>query len=227
MKDDLFARFRRNLDLMGLALLSLFTVGSIIFANVVGSKSSTQKHWTVQPDLYVCDTAPAWAQPGSPALDKALVFWAENGWSFAQVQHGPCATLCSVQVGGETLSKNCMPGKIVLDLADSSSTAWHFGKCSLPQHKELLAQDSGSITVPSVILSPDDPNDRRILPKDAEARTLAHEIGHCLVGVGHNEGPEMIKGWLRVNPKTGTLMNPSLYEGGWDLEGVNAIPAWK
>ena len=64
-----------------------------------------------------------------------------------------------------------------------------------------------------MLAAPSDLEDTRDLPEHVEALVYTHEGLHCR-GVGHNLGPVIIPGLARLNPKTGSVMNPNLLSGG-------------
>lgn len=212
---------------VGLAFTAL-VVGLLVYGNFFASSShETMFVWDQRPVLHVCDTVPDWAQPGSPSFDKATDWWEEHGWAFDNIEVGPCSNLCSTTDDkGEPIEVVCNPGKVTLDLMDQWWSEEHAGVCRFPtklrESHLVTGKDWTTILVPNVVLGSDD-IEAPLLPADVEALVLAHEIGHCLVGLDHNEGPAL-GGGCRLNPKTGALMNPSIYKAGWVDEAIPLPP---
>jgi hypothetical protein len=212
---------------VGLAIGLPFTalvVGLIIYGNFFASSShQTNFEWEIRPDLYICDTAPKWVKPEHRSFKQAEEFWEEQGWAFRTVEVGPCNELCTVKTeDGKSIDVTCNRGKVTIDLMDKWWSEEHAGVCRYPSGKEVLQDnDWTTILVPNVILGSTEV-DAPMLPPDAEALVLAHEIGHCLAGLGHNEGPSV--GCGRLNSKTGAVMNPNLYNGGWVDEAIPESP---
>lgn len=225
--------------IIGLAIgipFTLLVVGLLVYGNFFAESSNpVDSTWSYRPALYVCDTAPAWAQPNSEDVAKALQFWEDRGWAFSNITSGPCPDLCTGrdEDGNETKT-TCLRGTVTLDLFDGKH--WkedHAGVCVKPDKEFLGATDWATIMLPSVIYGSDVtllPGDDfpagapATLPADVNALVLAHEVGHCLVGLGHNIGPTVIPGWLTLNPKTGHIMNPNVYRGGWVDESLPPTP---
>jgi len=203
---------------------TVLVLALIIYGNVFAtSVTPTNFRWEKPPVLYICGTAPAWVQPGSEALTKALTFWSHHGYDFASVEAGPCTSLCLVRNDkGEEISVTCNPGKVTLDLMDKWWSEEHAGVCRFQTGVEVLgASNWTTMLVPKVIMGSDE-IDAPMLPADAEALVLTHETGHCLAGLAHNLGPSLgCGGGCRLNPKTGHIMNPNLYKTSW---GDEALP---
>lgn len=209
---------------LGLALTAL-VVGLIVYGNFFATSTHRQDfEWAHRPDLYICDTAPEWATGEGEALLKATDWWEKHGFAFNNIESGPCQEVCNVKVEGQVTDRviPCNPGRVTLDLRDGWFSEDHAGECLHPTKPVLYGADWATILVPSVIYGSDD-IDAPSLPPDVNAQVLAHEIGHCLVGVDHNLGPPV--GCMRLNSKTGSMMNPSIYGGGWVDEGLPAPPA--
>jgi len=202
-------------------------VGLIVWGNFFTTSSHPVLFsWTVQPKLVVCDTVPDWAQPGTPAFKQAIAFWKDHGWEFSSIETAPCTEVCTVNVEeADDVEVTCNPGAVTLDLIDQWGGENHPGKCRKLKNVTLLgADDWSTILVPAVVEGSAE-IDAPMLPKDANAIVLAHEIGHCLVGLDHNVGPGV--GCANLNPKTGAVLNPSIYSAGWVDEGLPASPpAW-
>jgi hypothetical protein len=214
---------------VGLSFTTL-VVGLIVYGNFFASSSHQVNFtWEQQPTLYVCDTAPDWAKPGKEPLTKALAFWEAHGWTFENIEVGPCSESCMVKNDkGKTLTVTCNKGMVTLDLMDQWFSTEHAGLCRYPAGVDVMRGSHwATILVPGAIFGSDEINEEGsgpTLPLDAEALVLAHEVGHCLAGLGHNQGPPV--GCVRLNSKTGALMNPSLYNSGWVDEALPAPPAW-
>lgn len=224
----------RNWGLLIGVPFTVFVVGLIVYGNFFASSSHpTNFVWEYRPVLYVCDTAPEWAQPDAEPFARATKWWEDQGWAFENIEAGPCTELCKVTTDeGETLDVTCNKGKVTLDLMDRWWDEDHAGVCRHPAGIEVMRdKDWATILVPNVILGSSEVggigedgeiSSPPMLPKDADALVLAHEIGHCLAGLGHNQGPPV--GCARLNPKTGAMMNPNLYSGGWVDEAIPDAP---
>jgi hypothetical protein len=204
------------------AVFSVIVIGLIIYGNFFAkSVTLTSFVWRNQPVLHICDSAPEWAREGSEDLTRALDWWKERGWSFVSITTGPCPDVCKgVEEDGETLREvTCNKGRVTLDVMDKWWNDNHVGLCTRVVNKESFgAEEWSTITVPSQPFGPD--SDPRDFPAHPRAQVLAHEIGHCLVGLGHNVGPPLIPGLLTLNPKTGHIMNPVIQDGGWNDESI-------
>lgn len=224
---------------IGLAIGIPFTVlvvGLLIYGNFIGkSANPIESTWEYRPVLYICDTAPKWAQPDTEEVAQALKFWEDRGWAFSNIETGPCPNLCTGrdEDGSETQT-TCMRGKVTLDLF--SGNYWkedHAGVCVKPTKEFLGTNDWATIMIPAVIYGDDGldfaggdfpAGSPPLLPADVEAMVLAHEVGHCLAGLGHNIGPVVIPGCATLDSKTGHIMNPNVYKGGWGDEAVPQPP---
>lgn len=225
---------------VGLAIgipFTLVVVGLIVYGNFFAHSSNpVMTTWEYRPALYICDTAPDWVRPDSEDVAKALQFWEDRGWAFGNITSGPCPDLCTGrdEDGNETKT-TCLRGTVALDLFDGKH--WkedHAGVCVKPDKATLGASDWATIMVPMVIYGADDfalsgddfpAGATPMLPSEVNAKVLAHEVGHCLVGLGHNVGPVVIPGLLTLNPKTGHVMNPNIYNGGWGDESLPPAPS--
>lgn len=219
--------------------LTVLVSGLIIYGNFFAtSVTPVGFRWASQPDLHICDTAPAWARPGQPSFDKAVGFWKDHGWTFASVSVGPCSESCTgTDKAGNARTVACVKGAVTLDLMDQWMGVDHVGRCTFSGEMlaagVVTASDWTTITVPPVVLeaeefaTPEGETQGRSLPADAEGVVLAHEIGHCLVGLEHNLGPALGCDAVRLNAKTGHVMNPSIYTSGWVDETLPTTPSWK
>jgi hypothetical protein len=221
----------RNWGLLIGIPFTIFVVGLIVYGNFFASSSHDQHFtWEYRPELHVCDTAPEWAKPGHKDFNQARDFWKARGWSYSKVTVGPCPKICDFKDPdtGKTRSVACNTGKVTIDLRDQWFKEDHAGECVRPASKDVLRDnDWVTILLPSVIYGitefPEEFGaEVPMLPPDVNAMTLAHEEGHCLVGIGHNEGPPV--GCARLNSKTGSVMNPTIYGGGWVDEALPSPP---
>jgi len=219
----------------GLSFTAL-TVGLIIYGNFFATSTTPQVFfWEYRPNLHVCDTAPGWAKVDSDDLAKALKFWEDQGWAFNNIETGPCPTACTgVNADGEERTVACNKGKVTIDLMDKWLGKDHAGVCTYQARilERGLVRDDDWVTIqlPSDVdgawsFPEEFGGASQQLPLDAKALVAAHEIGHCLVGLAHNMGPPVIPGVLRLNPKTGAVMNPNIYTGGWVKEGLPSTPS--
>lgn len=205
-------------------VFTAFVVALLIYGHVFAKATIPQgMGWAEQPGLHICDTAPAWAQEGSPDLDQALDWWAERGWTFSEVRSGPCPDMCTEEIDGQDIDAACMDGWVTLDLRGQWWEPGHVGVC-VRSGTEEGGLEWSAIRVPSVIefgdaTTVEDLMDLPMTPADAKAKVLAHEMGHCLPGLQHALGPPLLPG-VRLNSPTGNVMNPSVVKGGWDDEGV-------
>jgi hypothetical protein len=210
---------------------TVLVAGLILYGNFFASSENPQTfEWEYRPDLYVCDTAPDWTKPDSKDFAKAMKFWEGLGFAFNNIETGPCPKTCEFtdQDSGKKRTVACNLGKVTLDLRDQWFSEDHAGECVRPNKDVLRDNDWTTMLFPSVIYGSDD-IDAEMLPPDVNAQTLGHETGHCLAGVDHNLGAALgCGGGCRLNSKTGALMNPTIYGGGWVDEGLPAPPeGWK
>jgi hypothetical protein len=209
---------------------TILVVGLIVYGNLSTSEHQHNFEWEYRPDLYICDTAPEWAQTMSEDIHKADGWWADQGFAFNNIKGGPCPNTCTFM--DPDLKKErtvaCNKGMVTLDLRDQWFSEDHAGECIRPKDKTVLRDvDWTTILLPSIIFGSDD-IDAEMLPLDVNSQTIGHEIGHCLVGIGHNLGPSLgCGGGCRLNSKTGAMMNPTIYGGGWVNEALPpAPPEW-
>ena len=196
-------------------------VGLIVYGNFFSTSSHPVNFaWEYRPTLHICDTAPQWAQEDAEALILATEWWEDQGWAFDNIVTGPCNNTCQVLTeSGDTIYVTCEHGKVVLDLMDNWWDEDHAGVCRHPAVDVMQDRHWTTILVPNIL----DPHlEAKPLPQDAKALVLAHEIGHCLAGLGHNQGP--VVGCARLNPKTGSVMNPELSASGWVNEAIPTSP---
>jgi hypothetical protein len=187
---------------------TILVVGLIIYGNLSTSSHPVNFEWEYRPTLYICDDAPEWATPGQPDFEEAMGFWGELGWAPGDIQISSCDTICKTSSGVHIA---CHKGGVTLTLRGQDFGENHAGKCTRPPDKEMLQDnDWTTIQLPSTL-------------DEYRAEVIAHEYGHCLVGVGHNLGPSV--GCSRLNPKTGAVMNPKTTGLGWVTEGLPDPPA--
>ena len=200
---------------IGMAFTAL-VVSLLVYGHVFGKVEIPQTStWSEQPGLHICTAAPEWAQAENPALGTAQKWWSGQGWRFREVRSGPCPQTCEGKHEDRKITVSCFPGWITLDLRGQWWDEEHAGVCVRPHAGEI---EWAAIQVPSVLLGSEEVG-APALPIDSESLILAHEIGHCLAGLDHNQGPPLVPG-VRLNPKTGSVMNPHLTESGWDDEGI-------
>jgi len=208
------------MDRKRVVFYALLAGGVLMFVGIVAANLFLEAEvpkgagWETPPALRICDTAPAWAGPDSPDLDRALAFWRDHGVLIAgAVERGPCPPGCTgVDEKGRERVVSCVPGKLVIDLTDAveAGNEDHVAACIRPSPLSW-----GTILVPSTILLDSD----ELPPADVQAIVLAHELGHCLADRDHVLGPRLLPG-LRLNPKTGHVLNPSILKSGWGDEGL-------
>jgi len=211
--------------IVGLSFTAI-VLAMIIYGLVAPSHTPVETEWESAPVLRVCSDAPDWAQSGTEAFDEAVAFWIDHGWRFKAIEKGPCNKLCTgFDEAGKEFEIACEEGVVTLTVL--SGRAWtdeHQGVC-------VTSADEGPITwgaigVPPYLDSAIDweTGESDFLPKDAEALVLAHEMGHCLAGLGHNIGPAVIPGCATMDSKPGHLMNPYTGKTGWGDEGIKGPP---
>ena len=182
-------------------------VALIVYGNLSMSSHEVNFEWEYRPTLYICDDAPEWATPGQPDFEEALGFWGARGWHPGDIQSSSCDTICETSSG---VSTACHKGGVTLTLRGQDLGENHAGKCTRPLGEAMLRDtDWTTIQLPSTL-------------DEYRAETIAHEYGHCLVGIGHNQGPSV--GCTRLSPKTGALMNPTNAGVGWVDEGLPVPP---
>lgn len=221
---------------VGLAF-TVFVVGLLVYGHASTSVTPVEFAWETRPGLYICDTAPAWFRPGNGQFEKHLDFLKAREASYRDIQVGAC-DLCNLEDHGKTVQVSCKRGHVAVDILTPDRAVIGYteeeGRCvyssALITKKVASGSDWTTILLPSKILGPSfgdaefgsAPAD---LPPDAYALVAAHEAGHCLWGLGHNLGPSLGCG-VRLNSKTGSLMNPDLLNTGWNDEGLST-PSWK
>ena len=207
--------------IVGLSFTAIVLV-LIIYGIAAPSKTPVETTWESPPVLRVCTDAPEWAQSGGPALDTAIAYWIDQGWQFKAIEEGPCNNLCTgLDEAGKEFKIPCEKGYVTLTaLPGPVWTEEHLGVC-------VRSADTGTITwgaigVPEFLNSAInwETGETEFPPTDAEAIVLAHEFGHCLAGLGHNQGAPVIPGVANMDAKPGHIMNPITHKTGWGNEGL-------
>lgn len=204
------------------------TVTGIVLAMtiymIVGpQRVPVESDWAEPPVLYVCDTAPGFAQPDHKAFKQAVKYWTDRGWSPSAIDSGPCTKLCE---GPDDVQVPCMPGAITVDIL--SGTYWteeHIGVCVRSRQTGTIPKDGWAyIGIPPYFEPSIDweGGETLFLPKDAEAYVVAHEIGHCLAGLGHASGAPM--GCMAMETVPGHMMHENAYHAGWTDQSIPKGP---
>lgn len=164
------------------------------------------------PDVLVCSGLPAVTDE---VVQAVRVFWARSHRAVGAVRRIDCGTLRQCQAGRRALP--CSPGNIVVTLRDRWFKEGHAGEtvCS-PREGE---SEWCTILLPSKLLASEEP-DAPMLPPDADALVLAHEVGHWW---GYEHAATPILGPF-VSEPTGHVMNPRLSAAGWGDEGLGGTP---
>jgi hypothetical protein len=215
---------------IGLVVGLTFTavvIAMIIYMVAGPQRVPVDMAWGDPPILYVCDTAPDFVQPGSPQFQKALAYWNDRGWTPKAIDSGPCTQLCrGMDIAGQETQVTCIPGAVVIDgMTGPYWTEGHLGVCVTSKLGETLGTtDWGHISIPPY-LEPSinwEGGETEFLPKDAESFVLAHELGHCLAGLGHAMGAPM--GCMAMATVPGHMMHENAYHAGWTDQDIPEAP---
>jgi hypothetical protein len=203
----------------GLAFTAL-VVGLLVYLHVFGTPVVPQLRQPASntPDMWVC------TEDGLDWVDEDLFkkvdeFWTAHGHPIGVLKRVPCASIAQCEFGDRRMAP-CEPNNIVVALRDKWFDEEHAGETLSVFDVNTRKTRWSTILVPKKILGPDGFGEFGaevpMLPPDAEAIVMAHEVGHWF---GYDHVVTRIAGPFFSEP-TGHVLNRSIMKAGWGAEGL-------